>query len=285
MATPASEIARLNRWLQRPLVIAAVVLLALGLDLTLLPRDTDRFFSWTIKPALTSGVLGAFYLSAFLLLVVALRGWVWARVKVVLPGGITFSALAIIATFMHFSKFHVSDASASAKVVAWIWILAYLALPPALLFAIPAQLRMPGRNPERTAAPGFANAGLMLIATAMTLVGAWLFIAPMTVARWWPWVLTPLTGRVLGAWTVGLGLVFLRSAASRDAFVALPSFIGAGIFGVFELSTLLRFSDDIDLGSPAAISLIVFLLVTLIVGVAGSIIAPKAVEQAGSHGI
>src|SRR5438552_2574343 len=97
-----SAVKGLHQVMRNALVVSAVILATLGLDLTIAPRSTDRFFSWPIQPALTAGTLGAFYLAAFLILVLSLTGGMtWARARVVLAGGIAFSAMAFAATFIH----------------------------------------------------------------------------------------------------------------------------------------------------------------------------------------
>jgi hypothetical protein len=72
--------------MRRALVVSVAILVGLGLDLVVLPEDTARF--WPIEPAVTASVFAGFYLAATPILVLALRGWIWATVRVVLPGGI-----------------------------------------------------------------------------------------------------------------------------------------------------------------------------------------------------
>jgi hypothetical protein len=64
----------LHQVMRNALVVSAVILVSLGLDLTILPRDADRSFSWPIQPPLTAGALGSFSLSAFIILALSLAG-------------------------------------------------------------------------------------------------------------------------------------------------------------------------------------------------------------------
>ena len=43
------------RWL---LMVAAALVLAIGIPLVLVPTETDTFFSWTVNPPLTAAFLG-----------------------------------------------------------------------------------------------------------------------------------------------------------------------------------------------------------------------------------
>ncbi|MCA1839290.1 MAG: hypothetical protein LC723_03015 [Actinobacteria bacterium] len=269
MGTPTPT--ALDKWLVRPLLVAQIVLLALGLDLTLAPALSDRFFSWTIKPPITAGVLGAYYLAAFFLLTVAMRGRLWSRVKLILPGGIAFSMLAIVATFMHLGKFHLHGAGTFAKVVTWVWIIAYLALPPALLAPVPAQLKRDreGASVREKANMRWSSVGMVTVGTVMVATGCLLFVSPSIAAPHWAWALTPLTARVLGAWTLGLGLVFSMAGMKGDSRSARPAYIGAGLFAVFGISTMLRFFSNVRWEGFAARVILAFLLSTLVVAIGG----------------
>ena len=50
----------------------------------------------------------------------------------------------------------------------------------------------------------------------MLPVGAMLFLAPQLTAPVWPWMLTPLTARAVGAWLVGLGTVAALGIREND---------------------------------------------------------------------
>lgn len=262
---------RLHHVVRNALYLAAVILLGLGLDLTLFPRDTDRFFSWTIDVSLTAGTLGAFYLSAFVIVLLTLtRGLTWARARVVLGGGIAFSSLAILATAIHADKFHFNR-SGIPLIVAWVWTIAYAVLLPVILVGLIPQRRLPGIDPPKVFPPSWLAVALGGFGLVLFVVGVFLFVAPQTVAKDWPWPLTALTGRVLGAWAVGLGLVFLVAARQGDRFRMLPSTVGLGLFGLLQLLTVWRFSEDMAWSETGAWVYVVFLGAALVAGTAGSL--------------
>lgn len=266
MSTPA-EIRRLIPQMRRALVVSVVVLAALGTTLVLFPEQTDRYFSWPIEPPLTASVLAANYYAATLVLLLALRGWVWAPAQVVLPGGIAFSALATLATFMHLSRFNFSSDAVSAKVFAWVWLVAYLILPPLLVAFWPSQARAPGRDPAPDPPPRWLQIAVLAIGAVLVAVGVVLFLAPDTAAERWPWPLTPLTSRVLSAWLLGLGLVFAVAAWSRDRLRLRAPVAGLLAFGILQGLALLR--HGADAGGGALGAWIVVLVACGAVGAAG----------------
>jgi hypothetical protein len=238
--------------MRQALIVSVVVLGALGVDLLLFPTRTDRYFSWPIAPALTSSALVADYLTATAVLVLALRGWTWAPVKVVLPGGIAFSALAVIATLMHFGKFNQNSDYAFARAMTWVWLFAYLILPPLLVIFWPSQARAPGQDPAPDPPPAWIPAAAGAIGLITLGVGLALFLVPDRVAELWPWTLTPLTGRVLGAWGVGLGMVFANAARSNDRMRMRGPVAGLALFGTLHLLAMARHGSDVAWGEPAA---------------------------------
>lgn len=56
----------------------------------------------------------------------------------------------------------------------------------------------------------------------------------------WPWAITPRTGRVLGSWACGLGLVFGLAAAENDRTRLRAPLAALGVFGVLEALAIAR---------------------------------------------
>jgi len=264
-------IQRLHHVMRNALIVSAVILAALGLDLTLFPNDTAKYFSWPIAPPLTAGTLGAFYLAAFVILVLTLgSGMTWARARVVLPGGIAFSALAFITTFLHLDKFNFHADSTTAVVVTWVWTIAYGILTPVLLLALIPQRKMPGDDPVTGPTPSWVRQALLAVGALMAGVGVVLYLIPVEMAKIWPWDLPPLSARVLGAWSIGFGLVMLVASRQNDRFRVFPSALGLAAYGLFQLLTVLRFNGDVAWEEPGAWVYVVFLAATLAIGLAGA---------------
>ena len=87
-------------------------------------------------------------------------------------------------------------------------------------------------------APGPAASGAGRQGVVMLAFGAYLFVAPESADELWPWALTPLTARVVGAFVAGFGASALHAVAAND----LPRFEGAALaysaLGALELMAL-----------------------------------------------
>jgi hypothetical protein len=251
------------------LVPTGWVLLAMGLDLTLLPTRSDEVFSWNIQPPITAAAIGAFYVIGFLLVIMALRGRVWARVRPVVPAGVVFSALALTATALHFGKFNFDSPHPFAVFISWEWLLSYAIVPVLILLALAPQSRVPGVDPPSEAPPGWVIGSLWLGGAVLVVTAAALFIAPGTTGRVWPWALTPLTGRVLSAWAAGFGVALLWVAWERDRFRALPYTALLAFIGLFQLLTAIRFGDQVRWGRPGAWIYVVLMGAAVVAGASG----------------
>jgi hypothetical protein len=243
---------QLHPMMRNVLVPVGWVLLAMGLDLTLLPKRTDEFFSWAIRPPITAGAIGAFYVTGFLLVFMAIRGRVWARARALVPAGVVFSALALVATALHLGKFAFDSPHPVAMGIAWEWVLSYAIVPVLLLVALVPQRRLPGVDPRTERPPGWVTGSLWVAGAVLVGTAAALFLAPGTMGKVWPWALTPLTSRVLGAWSAGFGVAFLWTAWEKDGFRALPFAATLAFIGSFQLLTAIRFGDQVSWGKPAA---------------------------------
>jgi hypothetical protein len=252
------------------LAVTGAFLLALGIDLTLAPDRTDEFFSWPIAPSLTSQTIGAHYLTGFLLIAIALKGGLWARGRTVILAGVVFSVIATVATVVHRDKFNFDSDHAFAVVVTWVWILSYTVVPAILLLALIPQRRLPGVDPVTGPPPRWLTLCLWAFGAIMVAVAAGLAVIPSDMADIWPWTLTPLTARVLGAWTAGFGVVLLWGAWENDRFRMVPATAILFFLGVFQLLTVARFGDDMNWDEAGAWIYVVALGLALVAGALGS---------------
>jgi hypothetical protein len=184
-----------------PILVAAFVILY-GF-----PGDTGRLFAWTISPQLTPMVLGSAYLGGAWFFVRVTRERRWAAVGAGFLAVCLFATLLGMATVLHWDRFN------HGHVAFWLWATLYFVAPPLVLAAWFANSRVaaPARPDEHRIGP-VARA---VIATggALALVqGLVLFAVPSVMIPLWPWQLTPLTCRVVGAiFCLGsAGLVVVR---------------------------------------------------------------------------
>ena len=254
------------RWL---LYAASALVFLAGLQLSLLTEQTDTYFAWTIAPPLTAAFLGAAYWAAVPVELIAARETVWAKARVAVPAIWLFTTLTLVATLVHFDRFHFSSPIASAQGAAWFWLAIYAGVPVAMLLIGWLQIRAPGGDPPRGApAPSWMQVLVLGQGGGMLVFGVGLFLLPSVVAPLWPWPLTTLTSRAIGAWLIGIGFAALHANRENDLSRITPLAGGYVVFAVGELVALARYAGTVNWAAPAAWIYLAFLLSILPVGLA-----------------
>jgi len=184
------------------LVVAFVVLYGF-------PGDTARLFAWTISPPMTPMTLGAVYLGGAYFFVRASRATAWHTVKAGFVAVGTFASLMGVATVIHWNRFN------HGHVAFWLWAGLYFTTP-FLVWATWAtnRRRDSPAGPHDVLLPPAARWMLAATGALAVVAGLFLFLMPARAVEVWPWRLTQLTARVLGAiFMLGLaGLGVLRDA-------------------------------------------------------------------------
>ena len=249
------------------LLVASGLVFTVGISLNLLTTSTERFFAWTIQPPLTAAFLGGGYWAAFLLEYLSSRQRVWAKARLAVPAVLIFTTLTLILTLLHLERFHFSHPETLVRLGAWIWLAVYAVVPPVMAVIWILQGRAPGGDPPReNPLPPALRWIISLQGSGMLLLGAGLFLAPLPFAALWPWTLTALTGRAVGAWLVGLGVADLHAAWEND-FTRLGAFTVSHIlYAALQLIALLRFPEAVDWTKPAAWVYLLFQASLLAVG-------------------
>jgi hypothetical protein len=162
--------------------------------LYLFPDDTKRLFAWTIMPTMTPMVLASAYLGGAYFFVRVLRERHWHAVKTGFLAVTLFATLLGVATILHWDKFN------HRHVTFWIWVVLYFSTPFLVFGAWLANRRhaAPAR-PDEPRLGRTARLVIVLVGVAALLQGVVMFAAPPVDLPYWPWLLTPLTCRVLGA--------------------------------------------------------------------------------------
>lgn len=183
------------------LVVASVILYVW-------PNDTGRLFAWPIKPPMTAMMLSAAYAGGIYFFVRVAVGRQWHAVKVGFLPVTVFATLLGIATLLHWDRF------SHGRLAFWVWAALYFTTP---FLVLGAWLH------NRPADPGTPAAGEVTLPLAArrllggagfaTLLAALLlYLAPGLMIAAWPWSLTPLTARVMGAMFALPGVVGLQIA-------------------------------------------------------------------------
>ena len=162
--------------------------------LYLFPDDTKRLFAWTIRPTMTPMVLASAYLGGAYFFVQVLRERHWHAVKTGFLAVTLFATLLGVATILHWDKFN------HRHVTFWIWVVLYFSTPFLVFGGWLANRRQaaPAR-PDETRLGRMARFVIALLGVAALLQGVVMFAAPSLELPYWPWLLTPLTCRVMGA--------------------------------------------------------------------------------------
>lgn len=158
------------------------------------PGETQRLFAWTIQPTMTPMVLASAYLGGFYFFVRVLRERRWASVKAGLLSVALFASLLGLATLIHWDRFN------HGHVAFWLWAGLYFTAPFLVMGAWLANRRVAAPSSTDEKRLGGATRWLVgLVGLAALAQGVVMFIAPALVIPLWPWSLTPLTCRVVGA--------------------------------------------------------------------------------------
>jgi hypothetical protein len=246
------------------LAVLTVALIVVGLPVMIAPGRTDELFTWTIDVPLTAAFLGACYWTAALFTLLSARDRVWARVRPVMPGVLVAGTLILAATLVHYDKFAMDTARG------WVWLILYAGLPPGVLLLLALQHRQPGADPpvalpiERWAAGAFAFAAAVLL-----LAGAALYAFPGTTADWWPWPLTPLTARMVGAWLAAIGVTLVAILREHDWTRVRHAMVYLAAVAAAHLLTLARYPGTVQWEDIAAWAYIALALSLLVLAVHG----------------
>lgn len=223
-----------------PFLILAVIILYF------FPDQSGQRFAWPIKPPINAMLLGAAYAGGiyfFGRVIVARR---WHTVKAGFLPVTAFAGLLGITTILHWDKF----THGSIAFIAWAGL--YFTTP---FLVLAAWLHNRAEDPGRLAdddtlipVPWRVFFGLLGIATLP--FGLLLFIAPDLIIPFWPWTLTALTARVLGAMFAlpgVLGLEIMLDPRWTFARILLEAqFISLGMFVI----AILRNQVDINTQNP-----------------------------------
>jgi hypothetical protein len=233
--------------------------------LFVLAAETNDWFSWTIQPPLTAAFLGASYWAAAVLFGWTLRRDGPARTSAALVPVGSIAVLLLIATLIHWDRFH-------DDLFGWFWRAAYLTVPVTLAVVTPRALRAAraAGHPPRWPLPDLLRAPLALQGVVMLVLGLYLFIAPTSADALWPWDLTPLTARAIGAFVAGFGASALHAVVAND----LVRFDGAALayaaLGALELLAVARYAGDFTGADTDSWVFVLFLASVLATGLYGA---------------
>ncbi len=235
------------------LFVAALLVFLAGVQLFLFPLRTDEWFAWTIASPMTAVFLGASYWSAVALELTAARARRWSDARIAVPAVFVFTTVTLVVTLAHLDKFHLGqELPDETRGVTWAWIAVYAVVPVLMVAAVVRQRATSTAIVDHRPLPAPVRVLLAVEAVGMLAFGTALLVAPTWADGAWPWTLTPLTARAVGAWLLGLGIAAGHAHLVDDVRAVRPLSITAVVFGVLQAAALLRFGDELDWTSPTS---------------------------------
>lgn len=255
--------------MRRLLIAAAVLVFLAGVQLFVFPSRTEQYFAWTIASPMTAVFLGAAYWSAVALEVTGARARTWPRGRIAVPTVFVFTTLTLVATLLHLDLFHFGvEHSIATRAVTWGWLAVYIVVPVLMIVITVRQRQEALADPPRNRRlPTWVKVGLAGLVLIFGVVGLALFVIPGVGASWWPWELTPLTSRAVGAWLISLGVAAGHSLIEDDVARIRPLGTTAVVFGVLEAVALLRYGRELDWSSVSAICYVAVLATLFVLGI------------------
>lgn len=237
----------MDRVLRRTRAVALAIVPFLVVAFAVLypwPGAAGRLFAWPIRPTMTAMVLGSAYLGGayFFVRVALARRWHPVKGGFV-PVGV-FASLMGVATIVHWDRFQ------HARVAFWLWAGLYFTTPFLIFWVWWTNRR------EDSAAQGTQPLVPLPVARLVAafgalagLTGLFLFVVPAGAIAVWPWALTPLTARVLGA-IFCLGVAGLGVLADRRWSTARVMVEVAGVMVALMLLAGVRAHREFAAGNP-----------------------------------
>ncbi len=260
-------IRRLGSWMRWILYAASGLVFLAGFQLFVLSEQTATTFAWTIANPLTAATLGAAYWSSVPVEFLAAREPLWARARIAVPGVWAFTTLTLFVTLAHYGTFRFSSPDLLPRAAAFLWLGIYAGVPIAMITAALLQRRVRGRDPPREfPLPLWLRGVFVAVGTGMAVVGLALLLVPDAVRPSWPWTLTTLTARAIGAWLTALGVITFHALVEADLARLRPFGAGLTFFGILQLAALARYPGAMAWGSAAAWLYLLFLVAALLTG-------------------
>ena len=272
---PYRQTSTAMRWM---LVVASLLVFLAGAPLLLVADQTAEYFAWTISPQITAAFLGASYWSSGIFEFLASRERIWGRARLAVPAVLVFTILTLIVTLVHINRFHFdfpftdADARTTDPLTVfgtWMWLAIYAGVPLAMGIILVRQARMPGDDPPAVARLGWwVRAIIITQASLLILVGTALLLVPTSVAPLWPWKLTALTARAVGAWLIGLSLTGVQALYENDRTRLGPAGVVAFTWAIAQLAIVAVFAGSIDWTRPTSGLYIAFVVTVVAIGAA-----------------
>ncbi|SDI97158.1 hypothetical protein SAMN05444157_1064 [Frankineae bacterium MT45] len=281
----ASGVSPQDRVLTATRVLAGIIAPVLVLAFFVLvpwPSDTKRLFAWDIKPSMSAMVLGSVYLGGAYFFVRVLDARRWHTVAGGFLPVATFAGLMGITTILHWQRF------IHGNLAFWLWVALYFTTPFLVLAVFLLNQRQYLR-PDASELQLTPLAATIIVAAGglSVAMSAFLYLFPYRAISIWPWHLTPLTARMMGA-IFALGLAGLAAARDRRWSSARILLQVAGFMLLLILVAAARARTQFDTSKPLTWIFLVGFVATLLAGAAlylrmARLAAPTRGSEPGSR--
>ena len=228
-------------------IVVIPFLIVASIVLYFMPDRTGELFAWAIKPSMTAMMLGAAYMGGIYFFARVVLARQWHVVKAGFLPVTTFASLLGIATLLHWDKFTTGHIS----FITWAGL--YFTTPFLVVAVWLSNRRTDPREPSAGSRliPAWLRWAFGLVGGVTLAISLLLFLQPQLMIAVWPWTLTPLTARVVGAMFALPGLVGLCLASDRRWSAALIILQAQALSIGLILVAVLRAWSDFDPASPA----------------------------------
>jgi hypothetical protein len=219
-----------------------------GPILWIFPADTSVYWSWQIRPEMSTIVVGAGYIFGALSITTMLILRRASRAVAPLLATFPFAVIMLLATLLHLDRFFLGT------ITFGIWFIIYLALP----FVLPAlwwlnRRHDPGVQPGDLLTPPLVRWIGLAAGIGFGLLALVMIVSPEAAAGFWPWQLTPLMSRVIGGWVLFAAAAALTLFVERRYGAFRPYTLTLAVwFGALLLGSL-RFAGQFDSTRPATL--------------------------------
>lgn len=208
------------------------------------PDETATRFAWHIEPEVMAAALGGLYFATAPVFVLAVLARRWEMIRVLVPAIIPFTIAELAATLLHLDKFSVGTLPFN------VWLASYVLPPGIFLLMYVYHQRRATPHASGHPIPRGVRRALLIGGALFTLDGLVGFALPSYFTLSFPWMLTPLTARVLAGWLIAVGVLMLSMFRENDrdrVRIGTPLLILALPAMAIEVS---RFASQIDFTSP-----------------------------------
>jgi Protein of unknown function with HXXEE motif len=246
--------------------LAAVIIPILAFAFIVLyitPGNNGAHFSYDVQPRMSAMLLGATYLTGVVYFSTILWARSWHQVRLGLLPVALFATMLGIATVLHWGEFNHGAPEFL------LWRILYFGLP--LVLPVVWLLNERHARPMRPVADDFrlgrtTRAVLMALGVSIGLTSLFLFLAPGTMAKIWPWELTGLNARVIAA-EFGLFSLFGLHLAAEAKWSQVRDLIRPQLLTpLLYLGAIVASWSDFDHASPVTFAFVAFVVVAFVFG-------------------